>query len=294
MQTDGNKHTATVLTVDVGNSQTQFGLFRGEELTASWKIVTRRYLTSDEARLALEGFFSVLERDMQNDLSAGGDTEAGSDDDGKRATGNDRDSIRPEDAILSCVVPDLTDIWATALLAECGRKPFVVGPGLKTGIKMLYNDPSEIGSDRVADIVAAKALYGSPLVVVDVGTTTNFEVIDRNGAHAGGLIAPGLELSAKTVSQAAAKLPIVELKVPASIIGKSTREAMQAGLVMGEVARIDGLISMIWDELGYETPVIVTGDDAASLAALSSRIERADGTLILTGLKMLYDMNTSR
>lgn len=278
MEAKTNGQPKTILTVDVGNSGTQFGLFRDNELIATWEVATRRYLTSDEARLALCGFFSVYERDQQTSATSL----------------NVEMDFHPKDSILSCVVPDLTDVWTAALSAECGRKPFVVGPGLKTGIKMHYNDPSEIGSDRVADIVAAKETYGYPLVVVDVGTTTNFEVLDAEGAFAGGLIAPGLELSAKAISQAAAKLPIVELKVPASVIGKSTREAMQAGLVVGEVARIDGLIAMIWKELGCETPVVVTGDDAESLAAISMRITHADKTLILRGLKRLYDMNRTR
>ena len=121
-----------------------------------------------------------------------------------------RQACRPADAILSCVVPDLVDVWARALHAECGRRALVVGPGLKTGIRMRYRDPAEVGPDRVADLAAALADYGGPLVVVDLGTTTNFEVLDAEGTFLGGIIAPGLALGAKALSQAAARLPRVE------------------------------------------------------------------------------------
>lgn len=167
----------------------------------------------------------------------------------------------------------------------------VVGPGLKTGLKMRYNDPGQLGADRIADLVAAKGSYAHPLIVVDFGTTTNFEVVDPEGAFIGGAIAPGLKLCAKALADAAARLPVVELIAPASMVGKNTREAMQAGIVMGEIARIDGLIDLMWGELGYETDVVATGSDADMLAALSKRIRRVDEHLTLRGLALLHAMN---
>lgn len=262
---DGEERGERVLAIDVGNSSTGIGLFENGALAASWTVATRERTTADEALVTLSGLLA---------LHAG--------------------STAPTDAVLSCVVPDLTAAWTRVLSTVCGRRPFVVGPGLKTGLKMRYNDPAEIGPDRIADLVAAKAEHGCPVIVVDLGTTTNFEVLDADGAFVGGILAPGLELSARAASQAAARLPVVELRTPRSVLGKNTREAMQSGMVLGEVARIDGLIGMVWEELGYETDVVATGDGAAEMAALSKRIDRVDATLTLRGLHLIYEKNRSR
>ena len=275
--------TGAVLAVDVGNTVTRCGLFVDGALEATWEGATHDRMTSDEARLLIANFFGMLERDCARD-----------EDGGRDASVSMIGAGGPDDAILSSVVPDLTDIWVQALARECGRKPFVVGPGLKTGLKMHYNDPSEVGSDRVATLVAARKRYGYPLIVVDLGTTTNFDVLDSDGAFAGGVIAPGIAMSAKALAQAAARLPVIEVKVPSSVIGKSTREAMQAGVVCGEVARIDGLVDAIWAELACETDVIATGANAPAIASLSSRITLADEFLALTGLGLLYELNSKR
>lgn len=275
---------ACVLAVDVGNTVTRFGLLVENELVASWEFATKDRMTPDEARLDIANFFFMIERDHRLGRAAADALFA--------ARGETAPSI--DDAILSSVVPDLTDAWVAALTVECGRKPFVVGPGLKTGLKMRYNDPSEVGSDRVATLVAAREAYGFPLVVVDLGTTTNFDVLDADGAFAGGVIAPGIALSASALAQAAARLPVIEIKVPPSVIGKSTREAMQAGVVLGEVARIDGLVDAIWSELGCSTKVVATGAQAGTVAALSSRIECADEQLVLRGLGLLHALNSKR
>ena len=159
---------------------------------------------------------------------------------------------------------------------------------------MRYNDPAEIGADRIADLVAARALYGAPCVVVDWGTTTNFEVIDRDGAFLGGAIAPGLRLSVASLSQAAARLSVVEVKAPPSVIGKNTREAVQSGAVLGEAARVDGMIDLVWAELGYETPVVASGGDAAGMAALMRHAVHVEEDLSLQGLCLLHRMNGKR
>lgn len=223
-----------VLVADVGNTETRLGLARDGELAATWATTTPEHLTADEAYLVLRGLL---------DLHA---AESGG-------------RPQPCGAIMASVVPDLTEPWGRALQRACGRRALVVGPGLKTGLKMRYNDPAEIGADRIADLVAARALYGAPCVVVDWGTTTNFEVIDRDGAFLGGAIAPGLRLSVASLSQAAARLSVVEVKAPPSVIGKNTREAVQSGAVLGEAARVDGMIDLVWAELGYETPVVASG-----------------------------------
>ena len=279
----GERKTGGVLAVDVGNTVTRLGLFDADGLQATWDTTTPERLTADEARLVFASFWDMLTRRAERaDKSVG---RVG-------LTGEFAPIlVEPRDAIVSCVVPDLTDVWVSALRTELGRRPLVVGPGLKTGVKMRYHDPSEMGSDRMADLVAVSADYGAPLVVVDLGTTTNFEVIDADGAFVGGIIAPGLALGARALARAAARLPHIELKAPASVIGKSTREAMQSGAVMGEVARIDGLIDLVLAELGCEAGVVITGTNAKAMAALISHEATADDTLTLRGLFRLYGMN---
>ncbi len=251
-----------VLTVDVGNSATNFGLARGRELEATWSVTTPGQLTSDEALMCVASYLRVR-----------------------------MPEAAVEDAIMSSVVPSLSGVWTEALHALTGKRPSVVGPGLKTGLELHLSSPGELGADRVADCAAAKELYGFPLVVVDFGTATNLEVIDKHGVVQGGVIAPGLRLAARAVADAAAQLPVIDLRAPKRVIGKNTRDAMQSGIVIGEAARIDGLIDAIWAELGYRTKVVATGEDAPAMVALSSRMEVADEHLTLKGLALLYEMN---
>ncbi len=199
--------------------------------------------------------------------------------------------VKADGAVLSCVVPTLTSAWRDALAAACDVRVLTVGPGIKTGVRMSYDDPAEVGPDRIADAVAARATYGAPVVAIDLGTTTNFEVIDEQGAFAGGIIAPGVALGARALEQAAARLPVIELRAPKRVIGRSTRAAMQSGVVLGEAVRIDGLIDAIFSELGYEAPIALTGDGASSLAALLRHSVMVDDTLTLRGLALIWRAN---
>ncbi len=250
-----------VLAVDVGNTTTRLGLFCGEELAGTLELTTPERLTADEARLQAGQALSALGAGM------------------------------PDDAILACVVPSLSDVWRQALAGLTQARPLVVGPGLKTGVRMRYDDPSEVGADRVADVVAARDAYGAPVLVVDLGTTTNIEVIDETGTFVGGVIAPGVALGARSLSAAAARLPMIELRAPETVIGRNTRAAMQSGVVLGEVARIDGLLDVVAGELGYEAPVVLTGDGAEAMAALLRHEARVDDTLTLRGLWGLWKAN---
>ncbi len=259
-----------ILTVDVGNTTTRLGVYTlpadGEdaaapELIGACDLTTPDRATADELRIQLaqaQGILPMAEL-------------AGS--------------------ILSCVVPTLTETWRHALASVAQTRPLVVGPGLKSGIRMRYDDPSEVGADRIAGIVAARAAYELPAVVVDLGTTTNFDVIDATGTFAGGIIAPGVALGAQSLARAAARLPIIELAAPKSLIGTSTRSAMQSGVVFGEVARIDGLIEGIAGELGAAPTVILTGGDAARIAPLLKHAATVDGDLTLRGLALLWQKN---
>ena len=250
-----------VLVVDVGNTVTRLGLFGGAGDPGTWSLTTPERLTADEAWLMLEGVLAAL---------------------GAGAL---------DGAILGCVVPPLSDAWRDALARVSDTRPLVVGPGLRTGVRMRYDDPSEVGADRVADVVAARETYGAPVVVVDLGTTTNFDVVDEGGAFVGGIIAPGVALGARSLSAAAARLPLIELRAPATVDGRSTRAAMESGVVLGEVARIDGLLDAIAAETGLDAPVVLTGDGAREVAGLLRHDARVDDTLTLRGLWMLWRTN---
>ena len=257
----GSVAEKNVLAVDVGNTVTRLGLFDDKGLAGDWKLTTPVHLTADEAWLRLVDILRTM---------------------GVQALGG---------AILGCVVPTLSDVWREALARTCDTRPLVVGPGLRTGVRMRYDDPSEIGADRVADVVAARESYGAPVVVVDLGTTTNFEVVDEAGAFAGGIIAPGIALGARSLSEAAARLPQIELRAPASVVGRSTRAAMESGVVLGEVARIDGLLDAIAAETDIDVPVILTGEGAPALRPLLRHETQVDESLTLRGLWSLWKAN---
>ena len=265
---DTNAQSIYVLAADVANQITRFGLFCEDELLATWSITTPSHLTTDEAWLAVITFLNKV-RD-------------------EKLPGIQPQSIKP---VLSCVVPDLTNTWSEALRSIGNQRPLVVGPGVKTGIQMNYNDPSEMGSDRIADIVAAKKLYGYPLIIIDCGTTINYQVLDSAGIYVGGLIVPGLRLSARILAEAAARLPRIELRIPTGVLGKNTQESLQSGIIRGEVARINGLIEMIWQELTHETAIVLAGEDAALLAPLLDHDAQIADNLTLIGLSELYKMN---
>jgi len=255
-----------VLAVDVGNTITTVGLFQRDAAASDdpalrWEITSHRHLTADEALLSLAQLVGP-----------------------ERVVG----------AILSCVIPTQVGTWQRALARASQSRPFVVGPGLKTGLKMRYRDPAEIGPDRIADAVAMRERYQAPAVSVDFGTTMNIEVIGADGAFLGGLIAPGLALGAQALNQRTARLPLIELEMPREVIGRSTREAMLSGVVLGEVARIDGLLDRIFEELGGPATVVLTGDGAHEMAACLSHRARVDETLTLRGLHQLYLRNRSK
>ena len=261
--------SAFALAVDVGNTLTRFGLFEGNELASTWCATTRPVITVDEAHAMLREFFLI------------------------RGLSSPSHEVSIERAIVSSVVPSITDAWVQAAHAVSTSRPLVVGPGLKTGLKMRFDDPGEVGSDRIADMVAAKELFGFPLIVVDFGTTTNFEVLDEGGAFAGGIIAPGLRLSLSALSSAAARLSMVEMK-RRPLSSAQHPHSYSVGAVMGEVARIDGLIDMIWQEMGCAGGVVMSGDDASALAALCSHEAQVEPDLTLLGLGMLERLNRRR
>jgi len=254
-----------LLAVDVGNTQTVIGLFDGERLVRHWRIATDVCATADELRIKLHELIR-LDGHVREDMEA---------------------------LALASVVPALGDMWCQ-VAAAMDIDALVVGPDTDTGLIIRYDNPTEIGADRIADAVAALHGYGAPVVVVDLGTATNMEVIDAEGAFLGGIIAPGLVTSADALFDAAARLARFPLDFPARAIGRNTRDAVSSGLMFGEVDRIDGLVDRIFDELGYRATVVATGGLADRVAPMSRVITEVDEDLTLHGLRLLYDRNTAR
>jgi type III pantothenate kinase len=247
-----------LLAVDVGNTQTVFGLYDGDRLTQSRRIATEPTATGD----ALGALLGEL-----LDLSS------------------------VDGICLSSTVPGLVreyelfaEEWARASI-------LVVGPGAKTGIVIRYDDPREVGPDRVVNAVAAKERYGAPCIVVDFGTSTNFDVVSPGGEYVGGVLAPGIEISMDALFARAARLMKVDFVEPPSVIGKTTIASLQSGLVYGFAGQVDGIVEHIRDELGDTAPVIATGGLADLIAPHSKTIERVDPDLTLEGLRLVWSLN---
>jgi len=251
-----------LLVIDVGNTQTVIGVYDGETLLHMWRLATNKTETSDELRLKVLPLLFMEQIDTE--LVSG--------------------------AAIASVVPQLTSAWKQALEQLIGREPVVCNATAAGRLfQASYDFPAEIGADRIADAVAAKALYGAPVIVVDFGTATNLEVIDADGSFVGGIIAPGLETSAKALFSNATKLPAIELADPGSAIGKNTVHAMQSGIVYGEADRIDGFVARVFAELGYEAPVVATGGLATTMAPLCKSVAHVNPELTLEGLRLIYE-----
>lgn len=252
-----------LLAIDVGNTQSVIGVYDGADLKHMWRIATNMNHTADELRMKL---VPLLESEGIDAACLSG-------------------------AVLASVVPQLTGGWQSALRKLTGAEA-VVCTAAAAGEDLFpaaYSNPAEIGADRVADAVAARALYGQPVVVVDFGTATNIEVIDRDGVFVGGVIAPGVETSASALFSHANRLSAIELEDPHTAIGDNTAHAIQAGIVYGEVDRVDGLVGRIFAQLGYEAPVVATGGLAPRVAPLSRTITQVNPELTLEGLRRIYE-----
>lgn len=249
-----------LLGIDVGNTHTVIGIFAGKNLVSMWRIATNRNASSDELRIALASLFHL------DNISVEG----------------------LEKAALASVVPQLTHAWEAAVEKLAGITPlFCCAETAGHLFDTNYPHPHEIGSDRVADAVAARTLYGSPVVVVDFGTATNIEVINAEGVFCGGIIAPGVQTSANALFSHGAQLPAIDLSCPSHVIGRSTTYAIQSGIMLGEVDRVDGLVHRIFDELGYVTTVIATGGLAPLIAPHSKTISLVNPELTLIGLRLI-------
>jgi type III pantothenate kinase len=252
-----------LLAADVGNTNTVLGLFAGEEIVAEWRVSTRLHDTADELDVQLA---ALLERRalLVDDI---------------------------EGAVVACTVPALAAGWSTALERVAGRPAVVVGPGVKTGMPLLYSNPAEIGPDRIANAVAAFDRVGDACIVVDFGTSTNFDVVSAAGEFVGGVLAPGLEVSMEALAARASRLATVELVAPPQTIGKTTSAALQAGAVFGFAGLVDGLVGRIQGELGRDCAVIATGGLAPTVAPHAHRVTESVPGLTLVGLRLLWERN---
>jgi type III pantothenate kinase len=252
-----------LFTIDVGNTNTVLGVFRGEELVANWRLTTAREQTVDEYGVLTRNLFTLA--------------------------GLDRDAITG--VIISSVVPPVN--WTLAEMARVyfGKKALFVELGVKTGMAVLVDNPSEVGADRIVNGVAAFHKYGGPCIVVDFGTAITFDAISAKGEYLGGVIAPGLGISSEALFARAARLPRVEIKDPGKVIGTNTITHMQAGLYYGAVDMVDGMLARMKKELGESVKVVATGGQARLVAKGSKHIEHTDDFLTLTGLRLIWEKN---
>lgn len=261
-----------LLTIDIGNTNATLGVYDGDSLLADWRLTSAQHVSQDELGLSLVGLFSHAGL-FVNDLQG---------------------------VCLASVVPPLTATYVGACRKYLRQTPLVVEMGVKTGVKVLVSEPRTVGADRIVNACAVKALVGGPAVVVDFGTATTFDAIDQDGNYLGGAIAPGIEVAADSLSGRTAKLPRVDLTVPAQAIGRNTIDAIRSGVMFGYVALVEGMISRFETEiLGDSDPaapgltVVATGGLAVTIASLTPRIDRVEPTLTLDGLRLIWALNRS-
>ena len=254
-----------LLAIDIGNTNITFGLFSGDELGPRWRIRTIHEKMPDEYGILMLQLF-----------------EHG---------GYHREDVNG--VVIASVVPPLSQAFQAVSRRYVGIDPLLVDAGVRTGVRIQYDDPRQVGADRVVDAAAVKALYGLPACVVDFGTGTTFDAVSKDGDYLGGAIAPGIGIAAQALFERTAKLPRVELTRPPSVIGRNTPHAMQSGLLFGYVGLVEGMVARFKAELGPATHIIGTGGLAEVIARETDAIDVVDPWLTLHGLRIVYELNAT-
>lgn len=258
------REALTLIAFDIGNTNVTIGIFDGETIRATWRLATDNERLADEYAVMVLGLLRI------EDITVEKITEG----------------------VMASVVPDLAPIFEQLCKRYFGVEPMIVGTGTRTGIRILYDNPRDVGADRIVDVVAAMKLYGPPpLIIVDFGTATVFDAVTAEGDYLGGALAPGIGIASEALFERAAKLYRVELERPKSAIGKNTIAAIQSGTLFGYVGLIEGMVARFKKELGGSARVIATGGWAELLARETDVFDAVDQNLTLTGLQIIHEMN---
>lgn len=251
-----------LLVVDIGNTNITLGVFENEDITATFRITTKIQRTSDE--------FGILITNLLNSRKI--------------------ETSRIKDVIISSVVPDVMHSFENTVVKYLNKKPIIVGPGIKTGIKLVTGNAPEIGADRIVDAVGGYELYGGPVIVIDFGTATTYDYITEDGAFAAGITSPGIRICAKALWEDTAKLPAIDIRKPDSILAKDTISSMQAGLVYGYIGQTEYIIDKIKEETDNDRiKVVATGGLGKIIADSTDKIDIYDSNLTLKGLRLIYN-----
>ena len=252
-----------LLAININNTQIKIGGYRGSDLLFHWRIATDREKTDDEYAMILRELFRHTELQF----------------------------AQVESVAISCVVPPLTDVFERLCRRYFGVSPLMVGPGIRTGIRIQYENPKEVGADRICNAIAVFEKYGGPAIVVDFGTATTYTAVSATGEFLGGAIAPGVGISVQALAEHAAQLPYVELVKPKSAIARSTVTAMQAGIIYGAVGQVEEIIRRMRGELGGTATVVATGGWAEVILGECRGIDHYDPLLTLEGLRIIHNRN---
>ncbi len=252
-----------LLVADVGNTQTHLGAFDGEDLVADWRYATVRRSTADELGAALRNLLALHGLGFRH----------------------------LEASIVASTVPQLRPEWTAMASRYLGHEMLVVGPGLKTGMAIRYDNPREIGPDRLVNAVAGYARLGGPCVVFDFGTAVNYDIVSGAGENLGGVLFQGIEIAMDALTERAAALPKIDLLPPRTLIGKTTIDAIRSGVVYGYAAQVDGIVTRLRAELGADTPTLATGGLASIIVPHATTLDAHDPLLTLTGLRLVWERN---